>query len=266
MNLKDRIKRLQRKLGLEDDGIIGVDTVSALERALGIVETAGESAVAPFASRGAMALSRKGIDELVADEISSASYYEQRLAAPTWPGGASGATIGIGYDLGYRTKTAIRSDWSSHLSEQMISHLTSAAGIKGQAAQGVARSLKQAGVRVPLEAANRVFYTVTIPEFAALTRRTYPGVETLPPDAQAALLSLVYNRGASLEGARRREMANIRTQVKKRDLEAIARELESMKRLWVGQGLNGLLRRRDREARLVRESERTYTPDELIFA
>ena len=45
----------------------------------------------------------------------------------------------------------------------------------------------------------------------------------------------------------RREPANL-------DDEAIARSLESMKRLWVNQGVDGLLRRREAEAALVRSA------------
>jgi hypothetical protein len=265
MVLKERIKRIQRHLGVEADGIIGTDTVSALERALKIVPAAETSTEAPPIVAGTLTVSRKGVEELVADEISSEAHYAQHLSYPTWPGGASGVTIGIGYDLGYRTRTSITKDWSPYLPEQTVNHLRSAAGIHGQDAKGVARSLKQAGVRVPLEAAKRLFWVVTLPEFAELTRTTYPGAEQLPPDAQAALLSLIYNRGGSLDGPRRLEMANIKAQVQRKDLDAIAREIESMKRLWVGQGLDGLLKRRDREARLVRGSMRGYQADELIY-
>jgi hypothetical protein len=264
MLLSDRIKRLQRKLEVEPDGIVGVDTVSALERELGIVPTYAARGEPPILQQG-LTLSRNGIDELVADEISSESHYERHLSQPTWPGGSSGVTIGIGYDLGYRTRTQINDDWSPHVSEATASHLRSAAGIRGQDAKGVARSLKQAGVRVSLEAAKSVFWTFTLPEFSALTRKTYPGTNQLPPDAQAALVSLVYNRGGNLNGPRRVEMANIRGHVRNRDLEAIAAEIEAMKRLWVNARLDGLLRRRDREARLVRASARAYTPDELIY-
>jgi hypothetical protein len=265
MILKERIERIQRKLGIEADGIIGTDTVSALERALNIVPTAASPSVAPPIPATTLTVSRKGIDQLVADEISSEAYYGQHLSAPTWPGGASGVTIGIGYDLGYRTRTAIASDWSPHLSEQTVQHLRAAAGIRGQDAKGVAKSLKQAGVRVPLDAAKHLFWAVTLPEFSSLTRKTFPGTEELPPDAQAALLSLVYNRGGSLSGARRLEMANILEHVKNQDLESIAKEIESMKRLWLGQGLDGLLKRRDREAALVRSCLRAYQPEELIY-
>lgn len=264
MELKPRIERIQETLGLEPDGIIGVDTVSALERALGIVATGPASDAPPLAVK-AMTLSRAGVDELVGYEISSDKYYEQNLAPPTWPGGASGVTIGIGYDLGYRTKTLISNDWDPEVDGQTLGHLVSAAGIRGDDAKGATRSLKQAAVRIPLDAAKHVFYRVTLPEFAALTRKTYPGADKLPPDAQAALLSLIYNRGAGLDGPKRVEMANIKRHVKNADLEGIARELESMKRLWVGKGLPGLLARRDTEARRVRGSQRVYQPDELIY-
>jgi hypothetical protein len=263
MVLEARIKRIQRHLGLEPDGIVGTDTVSALERALEIVAPA-VPALRPTVAQ-TLTVSRTGVDQLVADEITSEAYYTQHLSAPTWPGGASGVTIGIGYDLGYRTRTAITTDWGPHLPEQTVRHLRAAAGIHGEDARGVARSLKQANVRVPLEAAKHVFWAISLPEYSALTRRTYPGTETLPPDAQAALLSLIYNRGCGLAGARRVEMANIRPHVRNQDLEGIAREIEAMKRWWVGQGLNGLLKRRDAEARLVRGCVRTYQPGELIY-
>jgi hypothetical protein len=266
MVLKERIQRIQRKLGVEPDGIIGSDTVSALERTLGIVPASGAPTESPPILVKALTLSRKGIDQLVADEICSEAYYAHHLSSPTWPGGASGVTIGIGYDLGYRTRASITRDWGPHLSEQTVKHLRSASGIRGQDAKGVARCLKQAGVRVPLEPAKHVFWAVTLPELSGLTREVYPGTENLPPDAQAALLSLIYNRGGGFTGPRRVEMANIADHVRRQDLEAIARELESMKRLWVSQGLEGLLKRREREASLVRGSVRAYRTDELIYA
>lgn len=265
MVLIERIKRIQRTLGVDDDGLIGVDTVSALERALAIVAVPSTPGLGtPLVDKG-LVLSRTGIGELVADEISSEAFYVAQLSWPTWPGGASGVTIGIGYDLGYRTKAAIAADWRAHLTPATVDHLRAAAGIRGGDAKGVARSLKQAGVRVPLAVAKAVFFAVSLPEFAALTRRTYPGTEQLPADAQAALVSLIYNRGSGLDGSRRVEMANIKKHVRDQNLEAIAREIEAMKRLWVGKNLDGLLKRRDREARLVRGSARSYQPDELVY-
>jgi GH24 family phage-related lysozyme (muramidase) len=80
-------------------------------------------------------------------------------------------------------------------------------------------------------------------------------LDSLPLDAQGALVSLVYNRGTSMVDNspedRRREMRAVRDAVAAGDLERIATELRSMKRLWVGKKQDGLLRRRDAEADLV---------------
>jgi GH24 family phage-related lysozyme (muramidase) len=50
---------------------------------------------------------------------------------------------------------------------------------------------------------------------------------------------------------RRREMRAIRDAVPRGNLPEIAAQLRSMKRLWERQGLDGLLKRREAEARLV---------------
>ena len=60
-------------------------------------------------------------------------------------------------------------------------------------------------------------------------------------------------------------MSNIKQNVKDNNLDAIAAEIESMKRLWVGKGLDGLLKRRDSEARLVKNSVRDYNTEELVY-
>jgi len=46
----------------------------------------------------------------------------------------------------------------------------------------------------PLDA-QRVLLQRTLPAYTDLGRRTFPGFDRLPPDAQGALVSLVYNRG-----------------------------------------------------------------------
>jgi GH24 family phage-related lysozyme (muramidase) len=50
---------------------------------------------------------------------------------------------------------------------------------------------------------------------------------------------------------RRREMRAIRDAVADEDLQEIADQLRSMKRLWEGKNLDGLLTRREAEAQLV---------------
>ncbi len=46
-------------------------------------------------------------------------------------------------------------------------------------------------------------------------------------------------------------MRAVRDAVARKDLREIAGQIRAMKRLWEGQGLDGLLRRRDAEADLV---------------
>ena len=69
----------------------------------------------------------------------------------------------------------------------------------------------------------------------------------------------MYNRGAAFSslGDRYAEMRAIKVHMVNNNPENIPAEFRSMKRLWVGKGLDGLLARRDREAKLF---ERGLTP------
>ena len=177
-----------------------------------------------------------------------------------WPGGASGISLGIGYDLGYVKEREFRSDWSAHLPAEHLTRLTVAVGKTGSSARTMARQFRD--IRVTRSEGIAVFKLRTLPKFRALALRTFPGMQILPPDAQGALISLVFNRGSSLEGSRRREMKNIQRLIAnhppgastKELQEQIAAEIVAMKRLWVNKGLDGLLVRRDAEARLARSA------------
>ena len=46
-------------------------------------------------------------------------------------------------------------------------------------------------------------------------------------------------------------MRNIRDLIPKKDYKGIAKELRKMKRIWQGKGLDGLIERREAEAKLV---------------
>lgn len=166
-----------------------------------------------------------------------------------WPGGASGITLGIGYDLGHVTKTQFETDWKAHLSDSEIDRLKTAIGLTGGSAR--MRASQFADITVTRQQALEVFKTRTLPLHSRRTEQAFPGVDQLPADAQGALVSLVFNRGADMEGDRRREMRAVRDAVARKDLQEIADQIRSMKRLWVGLGLNGLLKRRDAEADLV---------------
>jgi hypothetical protein len=178
-----------------------------------------------------------------------AKYYEKALARPSWPGGESGVTIGVGYDLGYNSALEFRNDWAPYISLDWIDRLSRACGAKGSRARGMVAEFRE--IRIPWLAAEGVFKSVTIPRFVRLTLDAFPGADVLPADAFGALVSLVFNRGSSMAGDRRLEMRQVRAAVAQQDLRAVAGAIRRMKRLWVGKGLDGLLHRRDDEAALV---------------
>ena len=265
---KERLKRIQEALGVEPDGVLGSQTLSALERRLlprqSLTSSATPPAVSPAdipESQG-LTLSQSGIQLIIDHEIGSESYYRQRLSHPVWPGGESGVTIGIGYDLGYCSQAQFVQDWGSLLRATDIAKLKRVCGRKGKRAKRLVANLRT--VTIALETAKQVFINTSLPTYANKTLRAFPGVEQLKPDAQAALVSLVYNRGTSISGNSRREMATIKTLVPQKRYDAIAQQIKNMKRLWAGRGLDGLLRRRDDEARMVAGADRNYRPSELV--
>lgn len=266
--ISERLKRIQEHLGVEPDGLLGGQTLTALEKKLLPFSArsgqapAAQPASAPSADDQGLTLSQKGIDLIIHHEIGSESYYRAKLTRPTWPGGDSGVTIGIGYDLGYASPEKFERDWGSLLLTSDVTKLKRVCGKKAQRARRLVNTVKS--TRIPFETAKHVFVYSSLPEYARKTRATFPGVENLHADAQSALVSLVYNRGTSTRGDSRREMAAIQPLVLRQAYDEIAREILSMKRLWVGRGLDGLLRRRDEEAELVAQSSRTYQPGELV--
>jgi GH24 family phage-related lysozyme (muramidase) len=170
-----------------------------------------------------------------------------------WPGGMSGITIGIGYDLGYVTVDQFESDWGELLATGARARLAGCVGLRGIRARNRAAGLGD--IRVSRARAEQVFAEKTLPAMVQRTERAFPGFERLPEDARGALVSLVYNRGASMVDDspqdRRREMRAIRDAVARGDLLAIAGQLRAMERLWEGRHLDGLIARREAEARLV---------------
>lgn len=182
-------------------------------------------------------------------EVSSPSYYQRRLRYPIWPGGASGVTWGIGYDGGHQTRSVIIDDWAAH---QWVDRLGGTAGIIGQEARTALPRF--ADIPTELDHARWVLEERSLVEYERRTARAFKdGFTELRPNACAALVSLVYNRGAAMTGDSRREMRVIRdTCVPKHDYACIASQLRSMKRLWRGTiNENGLAARREAEAILA---------------
>src|ERR1043166_212294 len=134
-----------------------------------------------------------------------------------WPGGGSGITIGIGYDLGFVTTEQFEEDWGEHLTDDQIERLKTVIGLKGGSAQ--MRAPQFTDITIKREDAEAVFKERTLPLHSQRTEEAFPGVDELPPDAQGALVSLVFNRGPGMDGDRRREMRAVRDAVANRSEE-----------------------------------------------
>jgi GH24 family phage-related lysozyme (muramidase) len=210
-----------------------------------------------------MTITQVGFDQIVYFEIGGESYYNKRLQVPTWPGWSSGVTVGIGYDLGYNTDAQIREDWTGVIPDWMVDKFVTVNQYKGSSAKAPAYQLRKEGVKVTLEQAKEVYVKSTLPRFAKITRNAYPGIEKLPPDAQAAILSLVFNRGASMSNTdKRSEMRALRPAVARADLQTMAQLVLRMQRHW--SRTSGLFKRRAKESSLIANSDRKYRRDELI--
>lgn len=189
------------------------------------------------------------IDLIVAEEVSSKATYEARYTHPEWPGGASGVTIGIGYDCGYSTPAVIAGDWGDKLAAPMVAALQQVAGIHGSPASSHAHELRGV-VTVPWEAAMAVFIGRDMPKWEGIVSRALLNTDKLSPDSFGALVCLAYNRGPSFNNAgdRFREMRAIRAHMADGSFSLIPAEFRSMKRLWPN--VSGLQHRRDHEAAL----------------
>lgn len=236
---------------LRDPG--GFTFSAAILSAAEVAGAATAPAPAPTIRSGGRLISQAAIDLIVSEEVTSKAVYESKYRRPEWPGGASGLTIGIGYDVGagVSTKAQLWADWKGLIPDNMILRLEPAIGVTGQRAASLTAEIRNS-VDVPWNAAMAVFEKVDVPRWYARCAKVLPNFDDLSLDCKGALLSLAYNRGASFDndGDRYREMRAIKAHMAARAYSKIPAELRSMKRLWVGKGLDGLLARREREAAL----------------
>jgi GH24 family phage-related lysozyme (muramidase) len=249
---EEYVTAIQTALNLKPDGVDGKITWQAIhDRILG-VKTLPKLEVA----NSNFSFSDKAYKLIVKYEVGGGSeYYTKCLERPTYPGGASGVTIGIGYDLGYNTLKQFEDDWHNLLDANDYNKLTLHIGKKADKAKAAISSLRD--IRVKWAAAESVFKTSTLPRFIVETKRAFPGSDKLHPDAFGALVSLVFNRGGSVVGSSRQEMLNIRDAISNKIYTVntylyIAHQILEMKRLWIGKGLDGLLVRRNEESALVK--------------
>ncbi|CAH2606127.1 conserved protein of unknown function (plasmid) [Rhodovastum atsumiense] len=212
------------------------------------------TAADPAQPPGGPAPSERAIQAIIGFEVTSPAYYQAHYQHPKWPGGASGVTVGIGYDLGTVFPAQFRADWSDVLPTATVDLLAKVVGKSGAAAQAALPSV--AAAVVPLDAAMAVFRKRTVPEFTRQTLAAFPGCGALPADCFGVLVSLVYNRGTSMTGDRRSEMRAIRSAIAAGRPQDVPAQVRAMKRLWPGANERGLRDRREAEAQLFEDGLR----------
>ncbi len=247
------VRAVQTSVGADPDGSPGQITWKAIYAKL-----TGKAWVAPEPAPVPDIPGIEGFPQQAVSMILEAEGIDQPAK---FPGGESGISLGYGCDIGADPKSL--EYWRGILTDDQINRLAAAKGKTGRAAADIARQFSD--INVSKADALTVFMKSSLPLEIALTRKTYPGIDLLPPTVLGAMTSIIYNRGPGLDGDRRSEMREIKevitqfanTPPERRDVRAtldkIAGLIQSMKRLW-DNSQRGLLIRRDAEARLIRDT------------
>ncbi|MCE7030925.1 hypothetical protein [Jiella avicenniae] len=210
-------------------------------------------------SPSSLAVSQRAVELIIASEVSGREQYERRYQSPIWPEAQSGITFGIGYDIGYASKKRFYDDWKLYMGDDTIDVLYSACGITGQSAKELMKLHKAeySQVIIPWYIAHTQFLDRVLPRYVGWAEKSLPNFSELSEDSRGALVSLVYNRGASFNipenrdpRGRYREMRKIRSLMSLRNYADIPAQITKMKRLWDYNKLPGLHIRRDAEAKL----------------
>ncbi len=193
------------------------------------------------------ALSPAGENLIIDFEVGGKSAYSPHPEAPD--ARFSGITEGVGYDNSQNAPAVILSDWKG-LGAPTAKRLANTHSYVGRTAQEHLHEVKD--ILVPWQTALGVFDKIDVAREWTRAERALPGFDALRPNAQAALISLGFNRGWGMTGDNRREMRAIREAVKQGDYAEIAKQLRIMPRVWAGTEIyHGMYRRRMAEADLV---------------
>jgi GH24 family phage-related lysozyme (muramidase) len=196
--------------------------------------------------------SQRAILLIVTEEDGDKVYYLKTEEHFSWPGGASGPTIGVGYDCGYETADSIEADWKDFVDAAMLEQIKLAAGKRGETAHMFCVTYRDT-VTIPWDVALKQFQAHELPKWEDITRAHLPNTHKLSGDSFGALVSLTYNRGPSYDspGSRYVEMRNIKAHMAAEQFDLIPGEFLAMRRLWP-KG-EDLWNRRTHEAILFRD-------------
>lgn len=200
-------------------------------------------------------ISDRATSLIISFEVSSPAIYTKKYTQPVWPRGSSGVTLGIGYDVGYTKSDELNNDWNKYITAEVLDKLSTACSVRGEPARLIASKLSD--IEVPWEIAHKQYLEVMQPRYVGMTERALPNFGDLSEDCRGALVSLVYNRGASFKISKLRDPSNryaemraIREAMIARRFDSIPELIRAMKRLWSIADLPGLHKRRDAEALL----------------
>lgn len=194
------------------------------------------------------------------EEDGSPAYYAKYYTHWSWPAGASGPTIAVGYDCGYVTKEEAHADWTGIVDDLTVQHIIAAVGLKGEAAAAYVRA-HRGDLTISWAQAIQEFTSREVPKWIERIETVLPNYSRLPGECRGAIFSLAYNRGTGGfhdPSARDREMHEIYERmaaatfaVTPEYLGPIAGYIAAMARLWPNS--SDLRNRRAHEAALFRK-------------
>lgn len=214
-----------------------------------------------------MEISQESIELIISWEVAggdamrSRSEYERKYHRPHWPGnGASGLTIGIGYDLRFARKS-FEGDWKTRL-ERLAAPRDAYTRLASHLGRGGSRAAERmtSDISIPWEDAIAVFRVRRLPHYIEETTAAFPGAESMEPDVRGALTSMIYNCGSGtgkpFQRIKQSAYESIRVAVTERDVAGVAAGIRALKSYHDRDPAvaSGLERRREAEARLVERS------------
>jgi GH24 family phage-related lysozyme (muramidase) len=198
----------------------------------------------------ATTISDDAFNLIVTEEDSSEAYYTKHYQHFEWPGGASGPTIGIGYDCGYVAAAEAQADWSGIVDALTMQAIIAACGIQGPAAKAFVLA-HGSTVTIPWNPAITEFRNRELPKWIGRVQAVLRNTDKLSEDSFGALVSLSYNRGTGGyddPGPRYTEMRAIKAHMAAQQFSQIPMDILGMQRLWPKGG--DLWNRRAHEAAL----------------
>jgi hypothetical protein len=196
--------------------------------------------------------SQRAVLLMITEEDGDANYYFKTEEHFSWPGGASGPTVGVGFDCGYETAASIEASWTGYIDAARVKVLQSAAGKQGNAGREFVADHKN-DITISWAESLAQFQGHELLKWEEIVQKALPNTDLLSGDSFGAITSLTYNRGPSFDspGSRYVEMRNIKAHMAAKAFNLIPNEFLAMRRLWPKGG--DLWNRRGHEALLFRD-------------